>query len=232
MWAPKLLCRRLICLGHGSIWAPAVHLDAQLARRCRPPVHTKLPRYRGRRIFLGARPKHSSSRRRRCVAASSLCSVAPASLGAFAIVFAGGMLALNWSVHDASLANDDQQPQALFQQASSPQFDICGSIRRTCVVDGDTFWLDGVKIRIADIDTPEISEPRCDYEYQLGMRATHRLVELLNGGPFELRTIGSRDEDQYGRKLRVVTRGGRSLGDQLVSEGLARTWTGRREPWC
>ena len=66
-------------------------------------------------------------------------------LGAFAIVFAGGMLALNWPVHDASLANDDQQPQALFQQASSPQFDICGSVRRTCVVDGDTFWLDGVK---------------------------------------------------------------------------------------
>ena len=107
-------------------------------------------------------------------------------LGAFAIVFAGGMLALTWPVHDANLANDDQQPQALFRQASSPQFDICGSIRRTCVVDGDTFWLDGVKIRIADIDTPEISEPRCDYEYQLGMRATHRLVELLNAGPFSL----------------------------------------------
>ena len=99
-------------------------------------------------------------------------------------------------------------------------------------MDGDTFWLDGVKIRIADIDTPEISGPRCDYEYELGMRATHRLVELLNAGPFELRTIGSRDEDRYGRKLRVVMRGGRSLGDQLVSEGLARTWTGRREPWC
>tara|TARA_R100000365_G_C2688454_1_gene31205 strand:+ start:19 stop:405 length:387 start_codon:yes stop_codon:yes gene_type:complete len=126
----------------------------------------------------------------------------------------------------------EERVAQIFQQASSPQFDICGSIRRTCVVDGDTFWLDGVKIRIADIDTPEISEPRCDYEYQLGMRATHRLVELLNGGPFELRTIGSRDEDQYGRKLRVVTRDGRSLGNQLVSEGLARTWTGRREPWC
>ncbi len=31
--------------------------------------------------------------------------------------------------------------------------------RRTCVVDGDTIWLEGVKIRIADIDTPEISQP-------------------------------------------------------------------------
>lgn len=153
-------------------------------------------------------------------------------LGAFSIVVAAGVLALNWPAGDARPANVGQQPQALFQQTSSPQFAICGRVRRTCVVDGDTFWLDGTKIRIADIDTPEIGQPQCDYEYELGMRATRRLVELLNAGPFELLTIGNRDEDQYGRKLRVVTRNGRSLGDQLVREGLARTWTGRREPWC
>src|SRR3546814_8185626 len=104
--------------------------------------------------------------------------------------------------------------------------------RRTCVVDGDTFWLEGEKIRIADIDTPEISEPKCDAEYQLGMKATHRLRDLLNAGAFEVRPIGNRDEDRFGRKLRVVVRGGRSLGDPIVSAGLARTWTGRREPWC
>jgi endonuclease YncB( thermonuclease family) len=56
--------------------------------------------------------------------------------------------------------------------------------------------------------------------------------ELLHAGPFELERIPGRDEDRYGRKLRVVTRNGRSLGDQLVAEGLARTWSGRREPWC
>ncbi|WP_187336983.1 thermonuclease family protein [Novosphingopyxis iocasae] len=105
-------------------------------------------------------------------------------------------------------------------------------VRRTCVVDGDTIWLEGVKIRIADIDTPEISQPRCDYEYDLGIKARDRLVVLLNQGEFEAVTIGSRDEDQYGRKLRVLLRDGRSIGDQLVAEGLARTWSGRREPWC
>jgi len=113
-----------------------------------------------------------------------------------------------------------------------PQFAVCGAIRETCVVDGDTFWLDGVKIRIADIDTPEISEPRCPSEYARGIRARDRLVVLLNQGPVELAPVGGRDEDPYGRKLRVVTRGGASLGDRLVGEGLARTWTGRREPWC
>jgi len=92
--------------------------------------------------------------------------------------------------------------------------------------------MDGIEIRIADIDTPEIGDPKCDYEYELGMKATFRLMELLNMGPFEVSPIGNRDEDRYGRKLRVVTRRGQSLGDQLVREGLARTWTGRREPWC
>ena len=111
-------------------------------------------------------------------------------------------------------------------------FDLCVQIRHTCVVDGDTFWLNGEKIRIADIDTPEISQPKCDAEYELGMRATSRLLELLNAGPFELVPIPDRDKDPYGRLLRVVVRNGRSLGDQLVREGLARTWSGRREPWC
>ena len=33
-----------------------------------------------------------------------------------------------------------------------------------CVVDGDTIWLSGVKIRMADYDTPEIGEPKCAAE--------------------------------------------------------------------
>lgn len=117
--------------------------------------------------------------------------------------------------------------------ASTGRFTLCGGGSRTnCVIDGDTLWIDGVKIRVADIDTPEISEPKCASEMALGQKAKHRLLELANAGPFDMRLIGNRDEDQYGRKLRVLVRDGRSLGDQLVSEGLARTWGGRREPWC
>lgn len=100
-----------------------------------------------------------------------------------------------------------------------------------CVVDGDTAWIGGVKVRIADIDAPETHPPRCDLEADLGERATQRLAVLMNAGPFQMRTAG-RDEDRYGRKLRVLVRDGRSLGDQLVAEGLARTWDGQRHPWC
>ncbi|TAW39038.1 thermonuclease family protein [Rhizobium ruizarguesonis] len=112
-------------------------------------------------------------------------------------------------------------------------YSLCsGAKHYHCVVDGDTIWNQGIKIRIADIDTPEVSEPKCASEAALGIRATHRMLQLLNAGPFEMRSWPGRDEDKYGRKLRVLVRNGRSLGDTLVSEGLARTWTGRRQPWC
>jgi endonuclease YncB( thermonuclease family) len=99
------------------------------------------------------------------------------------------------------------------------------------VVDGDTFWNEGVDIRVADIDAPETHPSRCPREADLGNRATLRFQELLNQGTFTLQSI-DRDEDQYGRKLRVVIRDGQSLGMRLVDEGLARPWTGSRKPWC
>lgn len=110
-------------------------------------------------------------------------------------------------------------------------FAKCGARRITCVVDGDTFWMDGEKIRIADIDTPEISGPLCPEERALGLAATDRLIGLLNDGPFELEP-SDRDRDRFGRKLRVVVRNGRSLGEELIEEGLAHRWNGHKEPWC
>ena len=100
-----------------------------------------------------------------------------------------------------------------------------------CVVDGDTIWLKGQKIRIADIDTPETHDFRCPSEKNLGDRATRRLQQLLNNGAVSLQSI-DRDEDRYGRKLRIVLVDGTSVGDTLVGEGLAR-WYGRgRQAWC
>lgn len=100
-----------------------------------------------------------------------------------------------------------------------------------CVVDGDTFYAGGVKVRIAYIDTPETHPPRCAEEARLGEAATLRLQVLLGAGPFKLEPIG-RDEDRYGRKLRVVMRDGESLGGTLVGEGLARWYGGGRRSWC
>jgi endonuclease YncB( thermonuclease family) len=111
-------------------------------------------------------------------------------------------------------------------------YQLCaGPGRQDCVVDGDTIWHSGVKIRLADIDTPEVFSPQCESEAALGRRATERLRELINAGPFQLMQRG-RDIDRYGRQLRILERDGRSLGDILVAEGLARRWDGARRSWC
>lgn len=111
-------------------------------------------------------------------------------------------------------------------------FGICKSGGGTnCVVDGDTIWYRGSKIRIADIDTPETHRPQCAAEAARGAAATRRLHQLINAGPFSLQSI-NRDEDRYGRKLRLLTRGGQSLGELLVAEGLARYYAGGRRSWC
>jgi micrococcal nuclease len=100
-----------------------------------------------------------------------------------------------------------------------------------CVVDGDTIWLQGRKVRIADIDAPETHDPRCSSEKALGDRATLRLQQLLNGGTVTLRPT-DRDTDRYGRLLRFVLVDGTSVGDILVGEGLARWYAGHRRSWC
>ena len=100
-----------------------------------------------------------------------------------------------------------------------------------CVVDGDTVWFQGQKVRVADIDAPETHEYRCPEEKALGDKATQRLIQLVNSGPITLQPI-DRDEDVYGRKLRIVMVNGMSVGDTLVSEGLARYYEGGRKPWC
>lgn len=113
-------------------------------------------------------------------------------------------------------------------------FTLCnGPVRVNCVIDGDTFWYAGKKIRIADINTPEMSNPACAGEERLARAATRRLQDLLNEGPFTLaRNPFGDNRDKYGRDLRTITRNGESLGATLVSEGLAENWRGYRRGWC
>ncbi|MDV3458737.1 thermonuclease family protein [Sphingomonas sp. HF-S4] len=162
-----------------------------------------------------------------------------------AVIGLGGVLGATWGsewparlpLPDEMRASGEAPARRISLDGDAPagvsaRFGLCPSGGGTnCVVDGDTFWFAGERIRIADIDAPETHPPRCAEEARLGKAATQRLHALLNQGPVVLEIEG-RDTDRYGRKLRMVTRGGRSLGDQLVSEGLARPWTGRRQPWC
>ena len=100
------------------------------------------------------------------------------------------------------------------------------------VWDGDSIWLgttwQSEAVRIFNIDAPEI-KGLCAYESGLALQSKIRLAELLKGRRVEILRQGT---DRYDRTLAAIRVEGRDVGDILVSEGLARTWAGRREPWC
>ncbi len=154
--------------------------------------------------------------------------------GALAAAFLGILIGV-WSLNKGDLGQPMSSAfsMSLAEDDTSRKFAFChtgGGLN--CVVDGDTIWLDGTKIRIADIDAPETHPPRCALEAELGAKATKRLHELLNAGPFTVKSAGSNNSDQFGRKLRTIWQDGRSIGTILVEEGLARRWDGSRHPWC
>lgn len=115
----------------------------------------------------------------------------------------------------------------------SVAFTMCADqIQRNCVIDGDTFRLDGERVRIEDIDAPEIFSPKCTRERSIGIQAKQELLALLNDGRFTLARYQDDERDVYGRKLWAVERGGQSIGAALVEKGLARRWSEPERDWC
>jgi endonuclease YncB( thermonuclease family) len=177
----------------------------------------------GRMARARSNALRSPLRRRRRKRISSIMLMLPLATVAAVIVWEGPPPVLGVEV-DAPAPTSSDPEAAYFARCSGP-------VRTDCVVDGDTFWYAGEKIRIADINTPEVSRPECRREAELGEAATTRLRALLNAGPFTLEPADE-DRDRYGRLLRVVTRDGESLGTELVREGLAEEWQGHRGRWC
>lgn len=103
------------------------------------------------------------------------------------------------------------------------------------VIDGDTIHYNREKIRIANIDTPEITHAKCDAELKKGLDAKAALKGLIDGEFFRIDRGDpktGRLTDRYGRTLALISVNGRDVGEILIERKLARRWTGRRHPWC
>ena len=100
-------------------------------------------------------------------------------------------------------------------------------------MDGDTLWLDGVKIRLEGFDTPEPQSAICGgrAEIELAHKASDRLIDLLNSNVWEIEYHGL-DSTREKRRLATISIEGRSVGDILIEEGLARSWPDGKEWWC
>jgi micrococcal nuclease len=110
------------------------------------------------------------------------------------------------------------------------------------VVDGDTvkvnvkIWLglsQEVKVRIAEIDAPEISS-KCTKEKELGQKAKAFLESVLTKqSTINLTKIS---EDKFGGRVdaAIQTKDGKDVGELLRSEGLASPYNrrGKKKNWC
>lgn len=94
---------------------------------------------------------------------------------------------------------------------------ITGTAR---AADGDTLTLDGHRVRLAGMDTPEMMQvcKRDGADWRCGVAARSRLAEFLRAGPVTCRTQGT---DKYNRWLARCQNSAGDLGASMVREGLA-----------
>lgn len=104
--------------------------------------------------------------------------------------------------------------------------------RLSCVVDGDTLWEKGKKLRMLDIDAPETFGAACERERKIGDAAKERLIALMNRG-YRIEYSGNKDRTSDKRDLvHVILNDGRDAGTVLMKEGLAQAWPNRGNQWC
>jgi endonuclease YncB( thermonuclease family) len=113
--------------------------------------------------------------------------------------------------------------------ATAAEWPVCHGGNRaarhvTCVVDGDTWWRDGVKYRLACVDAVEIDDVR-------GIEARDELRRLLGRADAHVRDLGIKD--RYRRSLAIIDVGDTTTGRILTSKGLAERKDYRNtRDWC
>ena len=102
--------------------------------------------------------------------------------------------------------------------------------------DGDTCYvmIDGnkAKIRLLELDTPEISKPKCEAELELGLEARDYLNNLIaNASSVEIKT--EYEKDYFGRTLAHLIIDGEDASAKIRSNNLGVIYErGNKKDWC
>ncbi|MGA1024406.1 MAG: thermonuclease family protein [Aquiluna sp.] len=87
------------------------------------------------------------------------------------------------------------------------------------VIDGDTFEVNGEKIRIRGVDTPEIKS-KTEIERRAAQAAKEELERLLGSG-YSINRIG---RDKYGRTVGEVYNRTGEIAEQLIEAGKGKAY--------
>jgi len=105
----------------------------------------------------------------------------------------------------------------IINETTTKDVELVGNI--TYIVDGDTLDLNGIRVRLSLVDTPERGQP--------GFREAKDFASsLCLGKKGELDVDdGQRRGDRYGREIGIVYCNGLNLNEKLMDEQLARILT-------
>ena len=102
--------------------------------------------------------------------------------------------------------------------------------------DGDTCYItmNGMKkkIRLLELDTPEISKPKCNAELELGIKARDYLNDLIaNASTIEFKTEYL--EDYFGRVLSYLIIDGEDASSKIIENQLGVVYSrNQKYDWC
>ena len=102
--------------------------------------------------------------------------------------------------------------------------------------DGDTCYVTykgkNDKVRLLGLDTPEISNPKCEQEYALGIDARNFVNNLISEGvSIEFKTEYNRDF--FGRILSYIIVDGENVSKKMVSNGVGVIYDrSNKKDWC
>lgn len=100
------------------------------------------------------------------------------------------------------------------------------------VVDGDTLARDGERLRLVNLDAPDLgSHARCQTERNRGEAARDYARALLaSADTVTVRPAGR--IDRYNSPLVWVDVDGRDYAALMIAAGHGRPWRGRSSDWC
>ena len=102
--------------------------------------------------------------------------------------------------------------------------------------DGDTCYItmNGIKkkIRLLELDTPEISKPKCNAELEIGVKARDYLNDLIaNASTIEFKTEYL--EDYFGRVLSYLIIDGEDASSKIIENQLGVVYDrNQKYDWC